>query len=61
MIDSVEARLKAALKAVLPYTEAERLAEAAAVRCGKTRDPINKAVKNAHALLAALEQENARG
>ena len=44
-------RLEAALRNVLPYTEAERLAEAAALRCGATRDPIRKAVEAARAAL----------
>lgn len=48
------ARLREALERVLPYTEAERLAEASAVRCGATRDPINKAVLFA---CEALNQE----
>jgi len=48
--------LESALGRVLPYTEAERLAESAAVRCGKTRDPINKAVLAARRLLAQGSQ-----
>lgn len=51
---AMEARIAAltkALEAVLPYTEAERLQEAARVRLGATRDPIRKAVEAARTTL----------
>lgn len=44
------------LETVLPYTEAERLREEADVRCGRTyRNPIQKAVNKARALLTQNE------
>ena len=44
------------LETVLPYTEAERLREEADVRCGRTyRNPIQKAVSKARALLTQNE------
>lgn len=46
------AELLASLQRVLPYTEAERLAEAGAVRLGAHYDPINKAVIAAAAAIA---------
>ena len=43
-----------ALAGVLPYVEAERLAEEAAIRLGANRAPIRLAVKRARTALAAL-------
>lgn len=45
------ARLRGALEGVLPYTEAERLAEAAALRTGQVRAPIRQALARARAEL----------
>ena len=47
------------LETVLPYTEAERLREEADVRCGRTyRNPIQKAVNKARALLTQNDWGN---
>lgn len=54
--------LREALKEVLPYTEAERLAEAAKIRANLTdRDPVNKAIKKARAAISLATGEAHRG
>lgn len=45
--DSLLAEVVEVLRDVLPYTEAERLHEAAKVRLGQHRNPIEKAVRKA--------------
>lgn len=56
--DQIIRDLLEALVGVLPYTEAERLAEAARVRLGAYRNPINTAISAAHAAIAKAEAQS---
>lgn len=51
-----QAALREALEGVLPYVEAERLAEEAAIRLGQHRAPIRLAVKKARDALGQLTE-----